>query len=72
MVLQGAEMLFYPTAIGSEPKNPALDSSAHWERTMVGHSAANMVIRTNYYGLLQFDTLVSYNPHFNRIFDHSS
>lgn len=43
MVLQGAEMLFYPTAIGSEPKNSGLDSSAHWERTMVGHSAANMV-----------------------------
>ena len=33
----------YPTAIGSEPKNPTYDSSAHWERTMVGHSAANMV-----------------------------
>lgn len=43
MVLQGAEILFYPTAIGSEPKNSSLDSSAHWERTMVGHSAANMV-----------------------------
>lgn len=43
MVLQGAEMLFYPTAIGSEPKDSTLDSSGHWRRTMVGHSAANMV-----------------------------
>jgi N-carbamoylputrescine amidase len=43
MALMGAEMIFYPTAIGSEPKNPALDSSGHWERTMVGHSAANLV-----------------------------
>ncbi|MFY2826037.1 N-carbamoylputrescine amidase [Ruegeria sp. MALMAid1280] len=43
LVLQGAEILMFPTAIGSEPKNPELDSSEHWRRTMQGHAAANMV-----------------------------
>lgn len=44
MVLQGAELLLYPTAIGSEPfPAPALDSSGHWQRTMCGHAAANIV-----------------------------
>ena len=32
MTLMGAEVLLYPTAIGSEPEAPALDSSAHWQR----------------------------------------
>nr|WP_316654735.1 N-carbamoylputrescine amidase [uncultured Gellertiella sp.] len=43
MALQGAELLLYPTAIGSEPQDPALDSSRHWQRTMQGHAAANIV-----------------------------
>ena len=43
MTLLGAEMLFYPTAIGSEPHDPSLDSSGHWQRVMQGHAAANMV-----------------------------
>ncbi|MGD8976866.1 MAG: N-carbamoylputrescine amidase [Gammaproteobacteria bacterium] len=43
MALQGAEYLFYPTAIGSEPQDPDLDSRDHWQRTMQGHAAANMV-----------------------------
>jgi N-carbamoylputrescine amidase len=43
MVLMGAEILFYPTAIGSEPANPALDSKPHWQVCMRGHAAANMV-----------------------------
>lgn len=43
MVLRGAELLLYPTAIGSEPQAPELDSSGHWRRTMQGHAAANMV-----------------------------
>lgn len=43
MVLNGAELLLYPTAIGSEPLNSALDSSEHWRRCMQGHAAANMV-----------------------------
>ena len=43
MALQGAEVIFYPTAIGSEPQNPDLDSKDHWQTTMRGHAAANMV-----------------------------
>ena len=42
LVLQGAEILFYPTAIGSEPVT-GLNSRDHWQRTMQGHAAANMV-----------------------------
>jgi N-carbamoylputrescine amidase len=44
MALQGAEMLFYPTAIGSEPP-PALpvNSRDHWQRTQQGHAAANLM-----------------------------
>ncbi|MCL7048628.1 hypothetical protein MKW94_010224 [Papaver nudicaule] len=43
MVLQGAEILFYPTAIGSEPQDQGLDSSDHWKRVMQGHAGANVV-----------------------------
>ena len=54
MVLQGAELLLYPTAIGTEPP-PALpvDSRAHWQRTQQGHAAANLtpLIAANRYGL---------------------
>ncbi|HQT46227.1 MAG: N-carbamoylputrescine amidase [Acidocella sp. 20-63-7] len=42
MALLGAELLFYPTAIGSEPQDPTLDSCDHWQRTMQGHAAANL------------------------------
>ncbi len=42
MVLMGAEILFFPTAIGSEPQDPTLDSRDHWQRTMQGHAAANL------------------------------
>ncbi len=42
MALQGAEALFYPTAIGSEPPPaPPIDSRDHWWRVMQGHAAAN-------------------------------
>ncbi|HEY3638590.1 MAG TPA: N-carbamoylputrescine amidase [Rhizomicrobium sp.] len=42
MALQGAELLFYPTAIGTEPPPaPPLDSRDHWRRVMQGHAAAN-------------------------------
>lgn len=37
MVLQGAEILFYPTAIGSEPHDPELNSFDHWQRVMQVH-----------------------------------
>ncbi len=43
MALMGAEMLLYPTAIGSEPPNPGYDSSTHWQNVMRGHAAANIV-----------------------------
>jgi len=43
MVLLGADVILYPTAIGSEPQNPTWDSSAHWQRVMQGHAAANLV-----------------------------
>ena len=36
-------MLFYPTAIGSEPQDPKLDSYEHWTRVMCGHAGANLV-----------------------------
>jgi N-carbamoylputrescine amidase len=43
MVLLGAEILCFPSAIGSEPLDPTYDSSGHWRRVMQGHAAANMV-----------------------------
>jgi N-carbamoylputrescine amidase len=43
MALMGAEVLLFPTAIGSEPLAPALDSSGHWQRTMQGQAAANVM-----------------------------
>ena len=54
MVLAGAELLFYPTAIGTEPPPAApLDSRGHWQRTQQGHAAANLtpLIAANRYGL---------------------
>lgn len=43
MALKGAELLFYPTAIGSEPEEPELDSVAPWQRAMCGHAVANHI-----------------------------
>jgi N-carbamoylputrescine amidase len=43
MALLGAEILFYPTAIGSEPQDPDLDSRHHWRRVMQGHAGANLM-----------------------------
>lgn len=43
MALMGADVLLYPTAIGSEPQNPGWDSSGHWQRVMQGHAAANVM-----------------------------
>ena len=43
MTLAGADVLFYPTAIGSEPEEPDLDSKDSWQRVMVGHAVANSV-----------------------------
>lgn len=43
MALQGAEVLLYPTAIGSEPHDASIDSRDHWQRCMQGHAAANLM-----------------------------
>jgi N-carbamoylputrescine amidase len=52
MALMGAEILLYPTAIGSEPPNPGYDSSSHWQNCMRGHAASNIlpVIASNRVG----------------------
>jgi len=43
MALQGAEILFYPTAIGSEPQDASIDSKEHWQTVMRGHAGANLM-----------------------------
>ena len=43
MTLAGADVLFYPTAIGTEPEEPELDSRDSWQRVMIGHAVANAV-----------------------------
>lgn len=52
LTLNGADFIFFPTAIGSEPILEC-DSAAHWQRCMQGHAAANIVpvIAANRYGL---------------------
>ena len=59
MVLDGAELLFYPTAIGSEPILE-VDSMPHWRRTMQGHSAANVipVIAANRFGIEEVEPCI--------------
>ena len=54
LALMGAELLLFPTAIGSEPPPAvALNSREHWQRTQQGHAAANLMplIAANRYGL---------------------
>ncbi|WP_292052451.1 MULTISPECIES: N-carbamoylputrescine amidase [unclassified Brevundimonas] len=43
MMLQGAEVLMYPTAIGTEPHDDSLDTAAPWQRAMQGHAVSNVV-----------------------------
>ena len=43
MMLMGAQVLFYPTAIGSEPHDTSLDTARLWRRAMVGHAVSNVV-----------------------------
>ncbi len=42
MALQGADVLLYPTAIGSEPHDASLDTAARWRRAMLGHAVSNV------------------------------
>lgn len=73
LALKGAEMLLFPTAIGSEPADPALDSSGHWRRTMQGHAAANIMplVASNRIGTERGarDTITFYGSSF--IADHT-
>lgn len=57
MALKGAQILFYPTAIGSEPAYEDIDSKDHWEICMRGHSACNLmpVVASNRIGTETFD-----------------
>ncbi len=52
MALKGADVICYPTAIGSEPHDETIDSRDHWQRTMQGHAAANLtpVVASNRIG----------------------
>ena len=43
LALLGADVLVYPTAIGSEPANPSLDTRDRWRRAMVGHAVSNVI-----------------------------
>jgi N-carbamoylputrescine amidase len=43
MMLLGADLLLYPTAIGTEPENPELDTKDLWQRAMIGHAVSNVV-----------------------------
>jgi len=58
MALMGAEILFYPTAIGSEPQAPELHSRDHWQRVMQGHAGANVIplVASNRIGTEQGET----------------
>ena len=68
MALMGAEILFYPTAIGSEPESPEVDSKEHWQRCMMGHSACNLmpVVASNRIGCEKADdsSIVFYGSSF--------
>lgn len=72
LTLMGADIIFYPTAIGSEPEI-GVDSAAHWQRVQVGHSSANIipVIAANRIGeeVGQSCTLTFYGSSF--ITDHT-
>jgi N-carbamoylputrescine amidase len=43
LMLEGAEVLLFPTAIGNEPHDPGLDTSRMWRRAMIGHAVSNVV-----------------------------
>jgi N-carbamoylputrescine amidase len=72
MVLQGADLLLYPTAIGSEPYDPLLDTHRQWQRVMQGHAVANAVpvVAANRIGVEENDGVTqSYYGH-SFIADH--
>jgi N-carbamoylputrescine amidase len=72
MVLEGAEILFYPTAIGSEPYDPALDTHLQWQRAMQGHAVANAVpiVAANRIGVEENDGATQSYYGYSFIADH--
>lgn len=72
-MLQGAELLLYPTAIGSEPYDLSLDTSGRWQRVMQGHAVANAVpvIAANRIGLEDNDGVVQSFYGHSFIADHT-
>lgn len=56
MALQGADILLYPTAIGSEPHDPSENSMERWQKCMIGHAITNnvAVVASNRVGVEQF------------------
>ncbi|AVC44718.1 N-carbamoylputrescine amidase [Francisella tularensis subsp. novicida] len=73
MALKGAEILLYPTAIGSEPHLPDYDSKDHWQRVMQGHAAANMlpVLASNRYATEANDDITATYYGSSFITDHT-
>ncbi len=63
MALMGAELLFYPTAIGSEPYDAELDTSRMWRRAMQGHAVSNCmpVVAANRIGTEEAQTFYGHS-----------
>jgi len=57
LAVMGAEVLFFPTAIGTEPQDPTYDSKDHWQICMQGHAAVNImpVVASNRIGTETFE-----------------
>jgi len=72
MALMGAELLFYPTAIGSEPYDVDLDTSRMWRRAMLGHAVSNCmpVIAANRIGT-ESECVSSVGGEGQRFYGHS-
>ncbi|MBX9926042.1 MAG: N-carbamoylputrescine amidase [Hyphomicrobiaceae bacterium] len=73
MMLAGAELLFYPTAIGSEPYDGALNTAPRWQRAMQGHAVSNAVpvIAANRIGLENNDGVLQQFYGHSFITDHT-
>jgi len=73
MVLQGAEILLYPTAIGSEPYDISLDTHARWRRAMQGHAVSNAVpvVAANRVGVEQNDRVTQSYYGYSFMADHT-
>lgn len=73
MALQGAEVLFYPTAIGSEPYDDSLDTSSIWRRAMQGHAVSNSIpiVASNRNGIENNDSIEQHFYGHSFISDHA-